>query len=82
MYRLARPIRLPVIDETKDFARWLADDPDDFSCDTAEAAEAFCCKYEGWVIPANYPEGADVLICTPSEYLELIQVLAVDTKNT
>jgi hypothetical protein len=29
--------------------------------------------YDGWIIPDNYPEGADIMICEPERFLELVK---------
>ena len=29
--------------------------------------------YDGWIIPDNYPEGADIVICEPERFLELVE---------
>ncbi len=28
---------------------------------------------EGWVIPHNYPEGADIMLCSPGRWLEFVR---------
>lgn len=30
--------------------------------------------YEGWIIPNNYPEGVDIMLCDPASVLELDRV--------
>lgn len=39
-------------------------------CGSEEMAEAVCrVGYDGWIIPNNYPEGADVMLCDPRRWL-------------
>ena len=46
-----------------------------YDMDMAEIAEAVCdAGYEGWIIPNNYPEGADILLCDPASVLELERI--------
>lgn len=37
---------------------------------------------EGWVIPKNYPEGADIMLCYPEDYLELVDVAYLQSEST
>lgn len=35
-----------------------------------ELADAICdAGYDGWIIPHNYPDGADIMLCEPSDFL-------------
>jgi hypothetical protein len=42
--------------------------------DNRELAEAVCdAGYDGWTCPNNYPEGgADIMLCAPEDWLELV----------
>jgi hypothetical protein len=37
---------------------------------------------EGWVIPKNYPEGADIMLCYPADYLELVDIAYLQPEST
>lgn len=36
---------------------------------------------EGWVIPQNYPEGSDIMLCYPEDYLELVDMAYLDPES-
>ena len=41
--------------------------------DIDEIVSLVCAEgYDGWIIPDNYPEGADIVICEPERFLELV----------
>lgn len=31
-------------------------------------------EYDGWIIPDNYPDGSDTMICEPEQFLEFVGV--------
>lgn len=46
------------------------DEHEELPNDPAEMAEAVCrAGYDGWIIPDNYPEGADIMLCRPEDWL-------------
>lgn len=46
------------------------DEHEELPNDPAEMAETVCrAGYDGWIIPNNYPEGADILLCRPERWL-------------
>lgn len=50
-------------------------DPDDIeSMASSELADEVCSAgYDGWIIPKNYPEGDDILLCDPGEQVEVVR---------
>jgi hypothetical protein len=46
------------------------DEHEELPNDPVESAEVVCrAGYDGWIIPDNYPEGADIMICRPERWL-------------
>ena len=47
---------------------------DDYDYEMIEIADMVCSAgYDGWIIPANYPEGSDILLCSPSSDLSFVE---------
>ena len=45
-------------------------------CDHYDLVDAICAAgFDGWNIPSNYPEGADIVLCNlPGDSLELVEI--------
>ena len=71
-YRVYREPQLFVWVTNTDLEEVLGeDDLDDWSPN--EIADEICALgYDGWIIPDNYPDGSDILLCNPEEHLEII----------
>jgi len=42
-------------------------------------AEIVCdARLNGWIIPNNYPDGADIMLCRPEDWLEFIDVAKLE----
>ena len=72
-YRLIRNLRLARIDGIVDFdkATGIEDAAREYA-DPTDLANAVCERHEGWIIPNNYPDGADIMICSPENYLVFV----------
>lgn len=72
-YRVYREPQLFLWVTNEDLEEALeADDLNDWNPN--ELADEICALgYDGWIIPDNYPDGADILLCNPEEHLEVIK---------
>ena len=77
-----RILTYEVIDEPKLFVIATRDDMDDLAimhgypvpADTESVIEAVrAAGYDGWIIPDNYPDGDDIMLLEPSEWLAQIE---------
>jgi hypothetical protein len=67
-YRAVQPIRLPRIDGREDFdamGEKFGIEELMTGCSSEEMAEGVCSSVlPGWIIPHNYPDGDDILLCS------------------
>lgn len=72
-YRVARPARLVVLRSSKEFAEFLdsLDGEEGGYRSSTDAAQIVCesGRFDGWIVPNNYPDGSDILICEPDAHL-------------
>lgn len=71
-YRVVEDVELLEFLDARDIERFL--DELGLEADSAhDLAEIACDQgYAGWVIPQNYPDGDDVLLCDPDQWLESV----------
>lgn len=66
--------RLALIEAKEDFDR-LAESQglDSAPEDTESRVDLICgAVFDGWIIPNNYPEGADIMLCEPGRWLKYL----------
>jgi hypothetical protein len=78
-----RVLAYRVIEEPKLVVWWSIQDIEDWfeqerGIESPESphdmADELCAAgYDGWIIPENYPEGADILLCFPERHLVLVE---------
>lgn len=66
--------RLILIESKEDFET-LAQERGLESTQALEGLIEMVCnaRYDGWIIPNNYPDGADIMICEPSRWIKFLQ---------
>lgn len=85
VFRVQTVPRLAMIANAREWASFVAwatgacyardDFDDDVEYGPYEIAEMVCDNgiVDGWIIPANYPEGADIMLCNPSRFLGFVE---------
>jgi hypothetical protein len=68
-------------EEFQEMIEGLGLEPED---EIREIADALCTQtpYEGWIIPNNYPDGDDILLCNPESVLEFVKIEESITEQT
>ncbi len=63
--------KLLLVHSDADFRAFEDEHDEELSgCGSGEMAEIVCrAGYDGWIIPNNYPEGADIMLCDPERWL-------------
>lgn len=65
--------RLALIETKEDFDRLAEDLGLEDRGDTESRVEMVCgAGYDGWIIPNNYPDGADIMLCEPARWLKFL----------
>ena len=78
-FKLTHNLRLARIDDVLDFDKATrTEDAVSEYADPTELANEVCRGYDGWIIPTNYPDGADIMICSPSGWLERVGTQVLD----
>lgn len=77
VFQTVRPLKLLMIEDEEDYVEAILESgADPVNDEMSEIAEAFAWhyrgKYDGWIIPHNYPEGDDILLSDPAGDLEYV----------
>lgn len=71
-YRVYREPQLFLWETNEDIEAIIGEDNFNYMWSNEIADEICALGYDGWIIPDNYPEGADIMLCNPEEHLEVI----------
>lgn len=65
--------RLALIESQADFDRLAEEAGLELDHGTESRIDLVCSHgFDGWIIPNNYPDGADIMLCEPSRWLKFL----------
>lgn len=66
--------KLLLIESTEDFDKLAEEQGMDPVPDTEGRIRMVCnARYDGWIIPNNYPDGADIMVCEPARWIKFLE---------
>lgn len=72
VFKLKEKLVLPEV--TQDRSNEIWEIIEDQGIDADVLYNNICSKHDGWIIPDNYPQGADIMICSPDNHLMFVGV--------
>lgn len=83
VFHLYKDVELFLVSSAQDFDE-LAEEEGEGEAPSGpdELAQMVCdAGYDGWIIPTNYPDGDDVLLCYPEDALDLVNAIPLQDQD-